>query len=1120
MKRIFEANCAGYMVLCLLFLLRASLPILAQTPGPSDVNEMLNKRMDLSVSNKSLKAIFKLISSTTGLHFIASTDQLDVTDHYSIYVKDFSVTQILVELLGRQGFTWTVRGNMVVFSRSGPLIPFPPNSIAKLIPSKLSVVTGIVMDEKGAVLPGATVRISGTNLGGATDETGRFSLLTDKEEVILYTTYTGYIPSEMMANVDDSIRIKLVLANNVLDETVIMAYGITTRRTNTGSIGKLSSGEISRQPVNNLLGALEGRIPGLVVTPSSGVNGTSFSVQIRGRNSFANGSDPLYIIDGVPYISSKTINLLGSIAVQNFDAGGISPFNNLNKEDIESIEILKDADATAIYGSRGANGVILITTKRGKEGHVSLQTKVSMGIGKVPGLGNLLSKEQYMAMRREAFANDKITPDAQEGSPGYAPDLMVWDQNKNQDWQRLIIGGTAKITNVNMALNGGSKVFQYRISGSLLQGSSVFPLNMPYLRGTGDVSVTYLSRNKRLSADLSGKYGKDRNQMFDGTLLGTMAPQNQPGPKNDDGKLVWVNNGTEYVNPWSDLYKKYVIKTGNLLGSVKLGYRIVDSLSFLLSVGVNRYRDSENSQFPIISRSPDSDSASFGAATFGTQEIKSYIVEPQLDYTNTFGFGKINALIGTTWQYSSNTNMVLDGRGYTDDSKLDELSAAATTSITGKYASKYKYAALFGRIIYNYKDRYLMNFSARRDGSSRFGPGKRWSNFGSIGGAWLFSNEDFIKNNLEFLDYGKLRGSFGISGNDQIGDYRYLDTWSSNINPNLYQGIIPLTPDALLNTNFSWERSKKIETALELGVLNNKLITTIAYFTSKNDKQIIAYKLPSQTGFLNVIKNEGVVVRNFGWEFDMTAEIMRRYHFSWRMNANVTFPKNRLISFPDLSRYNYFIHYSIGYPLNLLKLYHNTGVDKSDGLYKFEDVNKDGTLSDPDYRNVGNLDPKFYGGVGNTFQWKGLRLEVFLTFRKQTIPNYFYAAFFNLMPPGTLANQSKWVLDRWQHPGDETKVQRYVTDNVINGESQSYHVWYSDAVYENNFFVKVKNISLSYSLNGNWVKKNMKLSGLRCYLQGQNLITLTNYKGVDPEIPYYFSLPTLRIVTVGLEVVL
>lgn len=1119
MKRIFEANCAGYRVLCLLFLLSASIPALAQNPGPSDVNELLNKRMDLSVSGKSLKAIFKLINSRTGLYFIASAEQLDVTDHYSINVKDFSVTQILTELLGRQGFTWTVRENRVVFSRSGPLIPLPPNSIAKLIPGKLNVVTGIVTDEEGAALPGATVRITGTSLGGATDETGRFSFTTDKEDVILHTTYTGYKPTETTANVDDSIRIKLVLANNVLDETVIMAYGITTRRTNTGSIGKLSSGEISRQPVNNLLGTLEGRIPGLVVTPSSGVNGTSFSVQIRGRNSFANGSDPLYIIDGVPYVSSKKINLLGSIAGQNFDAGGISPFNNLNKEDIESIEILKDADATAIYGSRGANGVVLITTKRGIVGTPSLQTKVSMGVGRVPGLGNLLSKDEYLAMRKEAFANDKVTPDSQVGAAGYAPDLLIWDQHKYQDWQKMIIGGTAKIINVNMALTGGTKVFQYRLSGSLLHASSVFPLKMPYMRGTGDVSLTYLSKNKRLSAGFNGMYGKDRNQIFNGLLLGTLAPPNQPGPGDDNGKLVWINNGKEYVNPLSDLYKKYIMKTGNFSGNMKLGYQVLDSLSFLLSAGLNRYKDNENSQFPIMARSPDSDSASIGAATFGVQKIESYIIEPQLDYTNTFKFGKINALIGTTWQYSSNRNTTTDGRGYSDDSKLEDLSAASSISVTGRYASKYKYAALFGRLIYNYRDRYIMNFSARRDGSSRFGPGKRWSNFGSVGGAWLFSNEGFVKNSLKFLDYGKLRASYGISGNDQIGNYRYLDTWSSNLNAGIYQGIIPLTPDALLNTNFSWERSKKTETALELGFLENRLITTIAYFNSKNDKQIIAYKLPYQTGFTNVIKNEGVVIRNSGFEFDMTAEVMKRNHFSWRMNANVTFPQNRLVAFPDLNDYTYSTYYSIGYSLNLLKLYHNTGVDKADGLYKFEDVNKDGKLDASDFKNVGDLDPKFYGGMGSTLQWKDIRLDIFLTFRKQTVPNYFFAAFSNFISPGILANQPKWVLDRWQHPGDETNVQRYVTTNEINGQNQSFIAWQSDAVYENNFFVKVKNVSLSYSLGEKQLEK-MKLSGLKCYLQGQNLLTLTRYKGLDPETPFYLSLPTLRIVTVGMEVVL
>lgn len=1117
MNRIFAANGAFYVVLCLLFLLRASIPTFAQTPGPSDVNEMLNKRMDLSVSNKSLKAIFKLISSTTGLHFIASANQLDVTDHYSIYAKDFSVTQILFELLGRQGFTWTSRGNMVVFSRSGPLIPLPPNSIAKKISSKLNVVTGIVMDEKGAALPGATVRISGTNLGGTTDETGRFTFMTEKEEVILYATYTGYMPAELGADIDDTIRIKLRLANNVLDETVIMAYGITTRRTNTGSIGKVSSSEISRQPVVNLLGALESRIPGLSVTPSSGVNGTSFTVQIRGRNSFANGSDPLYIIDGVPYISSKTINLLGSIAVQNFDAGGISPFNNLNKEDIESIEILKDADATAIYGSRGANGVILISTKRGKEGPASLNIKLSQGIGKVPGTGNLLSKDQYMAMRKEAFANDALTPDNQEGSAGYAPDLMVWKQDRAVDWQKMIIGGTAKLTNLNVALSGGSKEFQYRLSGSVLKGSSVFPMDMPYVRGTADASVTYLSKNKRLSADLSWNYGKDRNEMFNGTLLGTVAPPNAPGPRDGNGKLVWEENGAEFSNPLADLYKKYTIKTGNLLGSMKLGYRIMDSLSFLLSAGVNRYRDSENSQVPTFSVNPNTDSASTGSATFGMQQIKSYIVEPQLDYTKTFRFGKVNALIGTTWQYSSNRNMVINASGYTDDGELDNLSAAASSTILSQYSSKYKYAALFGRLIYNYYDRYILNFSARRDGSSRFGPGKRWSNFESIGAAWLFSNENFVKNNVSFLDYGKLRGSYGVTGNDQIGDYRYLDTWSSNVIPAVYQGIVPLIPDALLNSNFSWERSKKIETAIELGFLNNKLITTVAYYNNTSDRQIIAYRLPSQTGFMNVVKNEGAVVTNSGWEFDMTADVLRTKHFSWRMNANITFPKNKLVTFPDINNYNYGLYYSVGYPLNLLKLYHNIGVDKTDGLYKFNDVDKDGTLSYSDYQNVGNLDPKFYGGVGNTFQWKGIRLDVFLAVRKQTVPNYFYSILYNVRAPGLLSNQAKWVLDRWQYPGDETKVQRYVTSNVTNGTSQSYNVYTSDAVYENNFYIKVKNVSLSYSLNDHLIKK-MKLSGLRFYLQGQNLFTLTKFKGIDPETPYYFSLPTLRIVTVGLDI--
>lgn len=1113
MKNIFAPNGAGNKVVCLIILMIASIRTLGQTPGPPVVNERMSKKMDLSVSNKSLKDIFKLISDSTGLHFVAASNQLDFSDLYSITVHDLTIEEILKELLGKQGFTWTPRDTMVTFARSGPLKPLPANGPAR----RVYVVTGIVQSESGVRLPGATVRMNGTGHGTATDSIGHFILYRHKESAVITTTYTGFTTMEIAVKGDDSVDIRLPVANMVLDETVIMAYGVTTKRTNTGSISKIGSADISRQPVVNLLGALESRAPGFLVTPSSGVNGTSFTVQVRGRNSFANGSDPLYIIDGVPYISNKKINLLGSIAQQNNDRGGISPFNNLNKEDIASIEILKDADATAIYGSRGANGVVLITTKRGKEGKPMVLLRASTGIGTVPGLGNLLSKNSYMAMRTEAFANDELQPDNLEGSDGYAPDMKVWKQDRNQDWQKMLIGGTANLTNLNLSLDGGSKIFRYRLSGSLLKGTSVFPGDMPYLRGTGDISMTYQSKNKRLSADFNTNYGKDKNILFDGTLLGALAPPNTPGPRDENGKLIWEENGASFDNPIAELTKKYEIRTANLLSSLKARYRIVDSLSFIVSTGWNRYRDNENSQYPITARNPFTDSVSRGRASFGSQELKSYIIEPQLEYIKSFSFGRISAIVGSSWQYGTVNNLLMNASDYLDDSKLGDLDAAPTKVLIGRDITKYKYAALFGRIIYNYRDRYILNFSARRDGSSRFGKDRRWSNFGSVGGAWLFSNEKFAVEHLGFLDYGKLRGSYGITGNDQIGDYQYLDTWSSDRTPRPYQGIYPIWPDALLNSSFSWERSKKIETALELGFLDNKLITTIAYFNNRNDKQIIPYKLAAQSGFMSVIRNEDVVIRNTGWEFDMTAEVLKRGKFDWRVTGNITLPKNRLVAFPDLRSYDFALNYAVGYSLTVLRKLQNNGVDKQTGLYTFENVNNDGILDVNDFREKGNLDPKFYGGINNTFQWRNLRLDVFLSFRKQTVPNYFYAVFLQRMAPGVQANQAKWVLERWRQPGDVTDVQRYVTTNDVDGETQSAYIYQSDAVYENNFFVKVKNMSLSYTMDKKALKK-IGLSDLKFYLQGQNLFTFTNYKGLDPETPYYFSLPPLRIITVGVDV--
>jgi TonB-linked SusC/RagA family outer membrane protein len=570
-----------------------------------------------------------------------------------------------------------------------------------------------------------------------------------------------------------------------LDETVVIAYGTSSKRMNTGSVSSVTSDVLSKQPVSDPLAALQGRVAGLMITPSNGSPGASFNVRIRGENSMKQGSDPLFIVDGVPYFTSP-LNMF------NGANGSQSPLNSINPNDIERIDVLKDADATAIYGSRGANGVIIITTKKGKSGESRVSVNVYTGMSKVSNKVDMLNTPQYLQMRKDAFQLDAVAATAAN-----APDLLVWDQAAYTDWQDLLIGNTAKLTETQVSFSGGNAQTRFLLSGTYRDESTVMLGDFKFKRGGIHLNADHTSLNKKFGVSSSVNFNSDENNSVptDVSQYINLAP-NYPA-RNPDGTLYWFGN---VQNPLAYLNRTYQTNTNNLIANTVLRYTLLPGLNIKANLGFTQSKMKQVQTLPASGFNP----ATFTGSTsqFGNSSANSYIIEPQAEYSFAAGPGKLNILAGASWQQTTNEGQYLQGSGFSSDALLKDILSASTVTVRGADNRQYNYQSVFGRLNYDIKQTYLLNLTFRRDGSSRFGPGKQFGNFGAIGAGWIFTNENVIKNALPFLSYGKLRGSYGTTGNDQIGDYQYLDTWGSTSFP--YAGSAGLNPTRVYNPDYSW----------------------------------------------------------------------------------------------------------------------------------------------------------------------------------------------------------------------------------------------------------------------------------------------------------------------------
>jgi TonB-linked SusC/RagA family outer membrane protein len=962
-------------------------------------------------------------------------------------------------------------------------------------------INGTVTDGTNP-LPGVTIAVKGQQKTIASDFDGKFTITASPTDILIFT-YVGFKTLKIPVEGRTVINIKMQEDATALQEVKINAgYYSVKESERTGSISKITSKDIEKQPVSNILAAMQGRMAGVSITQETGVPGGGFNINIRGVNSLrTDGNAPLYVIDGVPYSSDPISYRQTSTTIP----GESNPLNSINPSDIESLEVLKDADATAIYGSRGANGVVLITTKKGKTGVTSFTINTSHATGKVTRMLDMMNTQQYLKMRRQAFANDGITT-----YPSNAYDVNgTWDQNRYTDWQKELTGGTADILSMQGTISGGSEQTRFLLSGNYRTESTVFPGDFLYKKGGTHLSLDHKSENNKFRISFSGGYTAQKNDLpwTDLTLLARNLAPNAPDLYDAQGNLNWENS--TWQNPLSNLEGKNSSETYDLIANTLMTFQLAKGIEFKSSFGFTDLSSDASRTAPSTMYNPaynyGSEYSSIFRNTLGRQ---SWIVEPQLNWHSAFGRSEIDILFGSTFQNQQTKTRIEEASGFTSNSLIYDLTSASYVSVESDETLVYKYQAFYGRFNYTFSNKYILNFTGRRDGSSRFGPGKQFANFGAIGAVWLFYREKWIENNVSFLSFGKLRASYGTTGNDQIGDYQFLDTYSSS--GYQYQGVHGLQPLRLYNPDFGWETNNKLEAAFELGFLKDRLMVTTAWYQNRSSNQLVGLPLPGTTGFTTIQSNLDATVQNNGLEITLRSINIQKPNFNWTTSFNLSVAKNKLLSFPGLEGSPYKNDYVVGQPITIRKLFHSNGINPQTGIYEFADINGDGQISYADDRQtVRDFSPKYFGGLQNQFTCKGWQLDFLFQFVKQLNFNFANTQGY----AGTFRNQPAEIVNSWIQPGDNAQYQIYTTG--VNQEAMQTSEYYaeSDAAVSDASYIRLKNISLSYDLPMEW----FKIMHCKISLQAQNILTITSYKGADPEFREAGFLPPLRVVSAGFQ---
>lgn len=1096
------------------------------------------QRITINQSKISIKQILSEIKKQTGYGVLIRSKGLDLNRKLNASFNDRPIEDVFITAFGTN-YSYTIEDQVIVVRKMEER-----SFLDKNVKSLQEIeVKGKVVDENGRGIPGVTVRVKEGKYAILTSTDGSFFIKGVDKYATLIFTFIGYNIKE--AKVQEEMgNIQLKLADNALDEVQVIAYGQTTRRFDIGNVSSISSKQIENKPVDNVLLALQGEVPGITIRKVNGYANSGISTQIQGIASLANSNSPLYVVDGVPIPSQMPLR--GSAVGGDSNSGSDffipsgatisgNPLNFLNPQDIASVSILKGADATSIYGSRGAMGVIMITTKKGTSGDARIDIMAQEGFSQYPKFLKLMDLEQYLQMRRDAFKNDGLPiPNISIDPNDSNYDLNgFWDNSRYTDWQETLLGGTAHYSDYNASLSGGSAQTQYRLSANYQNQTTVLRRDdLMNQKLSMNSNLSHVSTNQRFKLNFSANYQYDDNKAPDRDLTSSAVQMSPVAPSlyHEDGTLNWAldaNGNPTRKNPLAMLEIQSKQITTNLISNLRGSYQLLKNLEISSTIGYTSLRLDEILSTPSMFYSPtEIRNGAKPSSFFNNAQNQSWSIEPQVSYRAAIGKGKLEILVGAALNSRSSrqTNSIVQ---YNTDLQLDDPGAGAIQGGLGRIIDKYRYGSLFSRAGYIWDNKYLVNASLRRDGSSNFGSNNRYHDFFSVGGGWIFSEEKLFKDNARWLSYAKIRGSYGTTGSDNIGSYGYLTTYNNRSLQNNYQQLPLLLANNLPNSDLQWEKTSKLDFGLDLGFLNNRILLNSTYFRNRSDNQLVNNSIPSIGGATSYRSNLDAVIQNTGFEFSLSTENLKSKDFSWRTSLNVSSYRNKLLSFPQLDRSSLAYTFVVGQPISSTKVYDYVGVDPQSGLYQFR--KKDGTITSDIYSldlardgvSVNRSMMRYAGGITNTFVFRNIEFSFLVDFSIKDGPVYggwpLGAFSGNDGGYGGFGNQPAYVSDYWKGPNQQGTYQK--PSSILYGDAfWATNDYFANSTFnvKNTSYAKLRNVNLTYRLPESllgWAK----LRSGSVFANAQNVYTLTAFRGADPESADPLGLPPLRTLSFGVR---
>jgi len=933
-------------------------------------------------------------------------------------------------------------------------------------------VSGIVSDSNGQPLPGASIVEKGTSNGVMTDFDGNYSLKVFEENSTLVISYIGFATQEVMVKGQANITITLIESAGALNEIVVVGYGTQRKEDVTGSITSLGSDDFPEGSQQNVQQLMEGKMAGVSISKNSGKPGGSNTVRIRGGTSISASNDPLYVIDGVPISTSSPARQanIGSGGNNYFDQEPVNPLNSINSNDIESITVLKDASATAIYGSRGANGVIVVTTKMGHKGKLTTDFSASTGFSTVSKKLDILSADEYVNLVNELG-------------------LPLDDQGARTNWQDEIFT-TGLSQDYNLSLSGGGDASRYRgsLGHSTLEGvvigseQSITTTSIGINHEVFDGKLAFDLRmnsslieasNAPISNNIGGENGT--NMLFDAYVFNPTYPI-----RDESGNFTQYSQFT--VNPVS--YANEIedeSNTRSLFGNLSTTYKIIKPLSVNVNLGYTHLDIQRNSYIQKLN--PLGEGVG-GIANKQNTGNSSKLFETTLRYQDFIGLDNdhsLNAIAGYSYQNFTDEGYRISASGFiSDEFKWNSLQAANTVNNVSDYKTTNTLISYYGRINYAFKNRYLLTATLRQDGSSRFGDGNKWGTFPSGSVAWRVSNENFFPEE-NFINDLKLRLSYGVTGNQEIGNLNSITTLGASTTGYLVGGnrLTVVLPQQYANPNLQWEETAQFDLGLDFQLFKGRMFGVFDYYKKNTSNLLLSILVPSPSVVSTQLANVGEV-QNSGIEFTLGGDIIKNQNFIWSANANISSNKNEVISLSNesfstdeilygelpstgLTPYSQLI--SPGLSLGTFYGLKFTGIEN--GEEQFEDGNQ----------VIGNAMPDFTFGFNNTFGYKNLDLS--FNFRGSVGNDVLNLTALNLSYKGILP------------------AKNILRSAVNDGLDRQQRKTYSSRWIEDGSFIRLNNLTMGYTFN---VSSESALIAPRIYVTMENLFVITNYSGQDPEV--------------------